>query len=256
VILLAAVVASAPNRAVAGITSEWDFRNGDLAASYGELSMSYWGSTTSGAVSFADATIGDQTKKVMQYDAFTPAQGLFVDSTSLSNYTMIWDLYIPSATTKPYGTLLQTDASNVNDGSFPYKNLGSTFGIGFWGQYLGSGTFDAWHRLALTVTSNDGDGSVVSTYIDGVAGHSGSACVTNQFHVGDSGFLLFADNDGETSAGKMSAFYLTDHVMSASQIAALGGASASGIVVPEPGTITMSLLGVFGIAAYAWRKRK
>jgi hypothetical protein len=250
-----------PQSAVAGVASEWNFRNSDLAASYGSLSMGYWnGTTTSNAVSFADASVGGVTKKVMQFGVFNNTQGFSVNASSLTSYTMIWDVMIPT-TTNNYCTLLQTDATNGVDGTLCTKKSGNTFSVGVNAYYGGAAAFDAWHRIAVTVAGDTVDNtSTINYYIDGTNVVSNAAYVgtVNKFPVGSSGFLLFADNDSDFSAASLSAFYITDGVKSAAEIAALGGASAAGIgsAVPEPSTIVVLLTGMISLLAYAWRRRK
>jgi hypothetical protein len=223
--------------------------------------MSYWSEGTPSAVTFGDATIGGTPKKVMQYGAFGATQGLLVNA-GLSSYTMVWDIMIPSSTTNTWGSLLQTDPTNARDTAYCFHKVGSTYEIGI-GQYAGSATFDEWHRIALTVATDTVAGtSVVSSYIDGSPVSSdvtypNVSCAIDKFPTSAPGFLLLADNDGDTSPGRLSAFYVTDRVMTAGQIAALGGVSAAGILpVPEPSTMLLAFTGLTALLAYAWRKRK
>lgn len=258
VILLVVCVASAPHNAAASVLGEWNFNN-NLTASYGSATMSLWNST---AVTYEDAAINGVHKTVLNYGAFGPTEGLKVATGASSNYTMIWDLLLPT-TTNVYSALYQTNLDNADDATLCMRRVNKTsmssFEVGTGGEYYGNAAFDAWHRIAVTVAAtNDGTGShVVNSYIDGAQVASDHTYTVGQSRMDiSSGFLLFADNDGETSPGKLSMFYLADRVMSSAEIVALGGPSAAGIAVPEPSTCTAILTGVAALLAYAWRKRK
>ena len=262
VILATVLMASAPRNAVADTVNEWNFSNSDLTASYGAATMSLWNSAT---VGYEDANVNGTTKKVMSYAAFDKTQGLLVNCDATSNYTMIWDLYIPNPSTK-YGVLYNTNVSSgvatTQDGTLCLRKLNKDVGatqyeMGTSDIYGGTAGYDAWHRVALTVTALSGGSHSISTYLDGTPGlvnqsYSSSQCPAN---IASGGFLMFGDDDGETWAGKMSMFYFRDSAMTSSQIAALGGASAAGIAIPEPGVLTVLWTGVVGLLAYAWRKR-
>jgi hypothetical protein len=258
ILLAAAVAASLPGSAIAaGIATEWDFTTGDLTASSGPLSMSYWGTLTSDSVSFVDETVAGESKKVMQCPAFDSGQALAVDAGVVLNYTLIWDIKVPSSTANGYGSLLNTDTNNSADATFVIRKDGSTGSIGTQGVYAGPVTYDAWHRIALTVADTGAGGSEVTSYIDGSLASSHIFTGSQNKYPLSSGLLLLADNDGETEACSLSAVYVADSVLNGTAIAALGGVSAAGIhPVPEPGAIALVVTGVLSLLAYAWRRRR
>jgi hypothetical protein len=265
-ILAAAFALVVSGNAVADAVSEWNF-NGNLNASHGDSTMTCWGATTSDNIGFATDDVNGVTKTVLNFNAFNNTQGLLVSSAATSDYTMIWDLKAPSAASSTYGVLYQANVSpsgtTTKDGTFAIRKLNksadaTSYEMGTGGVYAGSASFDSWHRIALTVT-NLGDGNhSVCTYVDGTPGLVNTIYNSDAFpaDIANGGFLLFGDESGETWAGQMSMFYFRNSAMSSSQIAALGGASAAGIAVPEPGTIALGAMGCFGLLAYAWRKRK
>lgn len=165
---------------------------------------------------------------------FTLEQG----ATTLGSYSVVFDLYVPSSGAGTYTGLLQIDggASNADAEMFLRKS-GSVTGIGTLQNYQGNFTFDAWHRVAVTFTSNT-DGSVtIAKYIDGaVAGsQTVSASDAARYQLDPvKGLTLLADDDGETSNAYVSSALVTDHVFTAAEVAALGGAKAGGIVSEAP----------------------
>jgi hypothetical protein len=215
----------------------------------------------------------------MSYDAFKgpnqhggggELQGLLVSSGALENYTMIWDINLPGTpqTTGSYdqwATLLQTNTAGTTDAAYctmPTTDSTTTYkvGLGSGVGYGGSMAYGEWQRIALTVSTDSGI-STATTYVNGTqvcsATYPGTGAAYNRFRIDSSGFLLFTDDDGETSRGYLSAFALTDSVLTSAQIGALGGVSASGIMsVPEPGTVGLLTTGLVAIIAYAWRRRK
>lgn len=251
-------------------TSQFNFA-GDLSAAYGPGTMTYANDTGS-VVDFGTASSfglpalpgGDAT--VLKFPAFTNQQGLLFDTASSANgggsminqYTMIWDILIPDVAAQGYMSFYQTDPTNSNDGEFFLKSNG-TIGIG--GQYNGNIQSNNWYRIAVVV-DNTTDPTYYS-YINGVAlppndlfDHLDDRYALSATESGDPTWL-FADEStpAETGAGYVSSFYFTDHLMSDSEIAALGGPSAAG-VVPEPGTLVLLVLGAVSLLAVRlWKRR-
>ncbi|MCA1952839.1 MAG: metallophosphoesterase, partial [Hyphomicrobiales bacterium] len=148
---------------------------------------------------------------------------------------MVFDLFMKSGDMGGYAALFQTDLSNASDGDFFLRKTGSTFGIGISGDYDGAAPLDAWHRIAVTV-ENAGDGTAtMKKFIDGVKVDQ-QVVNAGRFTIGDNGFLILADEDGETGKGTLNSFLFTDQVMSEGEIAGLGGVSVGGILGAAPAT--------------------
>ncbi|MES2709062.1 MAG: LamG-like jellyroll fold domain-containing protein [Verrucomicrobiota bacterium] len=185
---------------------------------------------------------------VMSFGApgLTNTQGLSFThasaSPNTSGYTILMDVYY--STIPNYVSLLQMD--NTGDGDLFGRGSGA---IGISGNYSGAGfTANLWHRVAFTM---DGTQTSMQMYIDGVLANGNTVpSAAARYNLSSPGFLLFADEDGETAAGYISQFAFADRVYSAAEIAGLGGASAP--AVPEPAGMT--LLG--GVAALGLLSRR
>jgi Ca2+-binding RTX toxin-like protein len=182
---------------------------------------------------------GDQAVDAVLVAAASPAQSLLLKpglaaQGSLRSYSIAFDLMVPSATAAGYMGLIQSNLSNGDDADMFLRKIGSGVGIGTLGDYAGTMSMDAWHRVVITY-EHIGEAVTITKYVDG-------ASVGSQTLSGDvaryaldtvNGVALFADNDGETAPVAVSGVMVTDAVMSPQQVAALGGTSAGGIAVPE-----------------------
>lgn len=239
---------------------QFDF-GGDLSTSVGPGTLGYFnGATTSGAVSFGTAStfglpaLGGGDATVMSFAAFQPDQGLALDTGcgpngstgDINQYTMIWDLLIPSFVSG-YSSLYNTSSTNSNDGDFFIQQ---DKGVGISGQYDGLVNPGQWHRIAISM---DLEVSTMSKYIDGaLVGtqtlSSGAGGRWSLWPTGTSPTILLGDEDGETNAGYINSFYFADRALTGSEIAAFGGPDANG-VIPEPATILLLLGGASLISA-------
>ncbi|MGX5735212.1 family 16 glycoside hydrolase [Bosea thiooxidans] len=158
--------------------------------------------------------------------------------TTLASYSVVFDLYVPSAGAGNYTGLLQIDGGATNaDAELFLKKSGSAAGIGTLQNYQGTFSFDAWRRVAVTFTQNS-DGSVtIGKYIDGTLAGSqivdAGAAARYQLDPAK-GLTLLADDDGETSNAYISSVLVTDHVFTPAEVAAMGGAKAGGILNEAP----------------------
>ncbi len=188
--------------------------------------------TTASALGAALPVAGSADDEILNFAAATPGQGFVVKpggtAAAVASYTLVYDVYFPSTGTGTYFSFLQTDPTDASDADLFGKSNGSTWGVGISSKYAGAATLDAWHRVAFTVDTG-ATGTVLSKYIDGVAVGTQTVDTARFTLDAATGFLIFADEDGETAAGHLGSFLFTDTVLAAADVAALGGANAAGI---------------------------
>lgn len=254
---------------VAGQTAwsaQFDFNAPGFAPTLGPGSIEFYSATTAADVEYGTASSfglpgmpgGDAA--VMKFPAFAGNQGLLFKTgvgpngggAYINQYTMVWDLLLPSI--PEWFSFFNSDDVNGNDGDLFMDSAG---GIGISSVYHGVVGVNTWHRIAA---SYDLTTSTLSKYIDGqlVGSQTLSSGVDGRwslYSVNDpaNGLLLLADNDGETGAGYINSFYFIDRVMTGDEIGALGGPNAVGIV-PEPSTWALLVAG--GVFMGLGRRRR
>jgi len=243
------------------IDTTWDF-NGNLAATSGAASMSFRGDMGTNNASFFASEhdlglpmpFGDNTG-VMRFEATSQSQGMTVNlnngGATISDYTMVWDIFRPGPSWNSWMPLYQTDVSNSTDASF-FIDPGD--GIGIEGQYSGTVTNArsniSWDRIAIT-RSADG---TMKKFIDGVLVGTQTGLTGSQWDITGGEFNILADNNGESSAGYISSFRVVDSVLSDSVISNLGAVHAGGAATAgqqittnpalvTPGSFTVAFLG-------------
>ena len=165
-------------------------------------------------------------------DGFLVRPG-FTGTAPLKSYTLALDVYVDDAHKSKWFALLQTDPTNTTDAELL---VNANSGIGINGSYNGSFTWDAWHRIVLTVEDLGNGNVTLSKYLDSalVGTQSMSA---SRFQIDPvQGFRIFSDDGAsqvgslETQPGFVSSVMFTDQVLTRAQVTALGGASAGGIL--------------------------
>lgn len=234
------------------VTGQWDFDNpaDGLAATVGQ-DGSYWtlpigppprdirtetqfgtpasfgipgfpGGGSGGVMRFPD---NDQRMGYAMYPN-TPANG---GGAYVNQYTVIYDVLYPAASSAAWRALLQTNECNTNDGDI---FINTANGLGISGNYVGTVNADTWHRIAVAF---DLSTSTLDKYIDGVLVGSQTlgegldgrwALYTDTDNLPT---LIFSDNDGDTRVGYCSSVQFRNYYMSGAEIAALGGVTAGNI---------------------------
>lgn len=163
-------------------------------------------------------------------------QGILVSpggTGTVSSYSLVYDVYFPSAGSSGWIPFLQTDATNASDGDIFGKVGGDSFGLGINSDYRGAAKLDAWNRIGLTIEKDASGGVSMKKYINGefAAEQKMTGSLAARFTIDKAkGFLIFADDDGETSSGYLSNFLFIEKVLSGDELSALGKAKPEGIV--------------------------
>ena len=243
--LLLAACASLSGQASAATTGLWNFDSGDLSATIG-LDLGYRGQETIDGTQFGTTAalgipnINGQVANVMKFPKTTSIfEGYTIYTIAdpngggnlLNQYTVLMDVYFPTASSGKTRALLQTESFD-NAEFF----INSADGIGTdGGPFDGTVTGGAWHRLALAVDTA-ATPPVVAKFIDGVkvAERTLNAGVDSRWALTQFDLLLFSDDNGETELGYINSLQIRDEKMSDIQIAAFGGATADGIPSGAP----------------------
>jgi hypothetical protein len=252
---------------------EWTFDSGNLSAGVGSGIMSYTGAsaglTTFGATGGGVPNIGGNTANYMHVPAFTSAANgynLELANTGpngggsyVNNYTILFDVYIPGPWPMDYMVpFFNTNPNNGNDADF-YLYGDGEIGIGG-GGYSAPGTLapNTWYRVAFVANCSAG---TLSYYVNGtnvktrggVGLDDGTFALYSNLDPG-ADLLLFNEPTGlYTHELYLNSVAFVDHAMTGSELSALGGPNALGILVPEPSSISIALLGL--LAGSAIRKR-
>ncbi|RDJ23165.1 hypothetical protein DWF00_21195 [Bosea caraganae] len=157
--------------------------------------------------------------------------------TVVKSYSLVYDVYLKSGA---WFSFLQTDLTNATDGELFLKGGA---GIGINQDYEGSFSFNAWHRVAFTITDRGSD-VLITKYIDGLKVGDTVQSGTNYGRYAidlSKGMLLFADENGDTAPAYVSSVLFTDKVYTGAEIAALGGVKAGGIVDTLPSGLSKEI---------------
>lgn len=176
----------------------------------------------------------------------------------INEYTIAMDVKCDPG----WNSLYQTAWSgNANDGDLwidASTITSATIGVG--GVGYSTMTFDAskWHRIVLSVDN----GNFFRAYVDGTLYLDGAGqSIDGRFSLELDRFNLFADDSWEdvwTSCGTLAVW---GRALTTEEIAPMGGwirtdypDQPTGLVIPEPGAVTMLLLGVLGLLSARVRR--
>ncbi|MCZ7910388.1 Ig-like domain-containing protein [Agrobacterium leguminum] len=153
-----------------------------------------------------------------------------------TSYSLVYDVYFPKNGSTGWMPLLQTDLTNVSDGDIFGKASGDSYGLGISSDYRGTAKLDAWNRIGLTIETDASGAVSMKKYINGefIADQKIAASSAGRFAIDMSkGFLIFSDEDGETSPGYLSNFLFLKQALTSEEMSYLGEAKASGILPVE-----------------------
>lgn len=152
-----------------------------------------------------------------------------------TSYSLIYDVYFPKNGNGGWMPFLQTDLRNTTDGDFFGRADGSGYELGINGVYSGAAKLDAWNRIGVTVQRDANNGVTMTKYINGeLVGDQKIDDAGGRFTIDMAkGFLIFADEDGETSPGYLSNLFFMKNALSKEEMNALGGPKAAGILPSE-----------------------
>lgn len=256
------------------VSGQWDFEFGNLVATIGSDLETR--PDTEFVTAYETTILDDGAANVMRFDYPATAGervplGYFLPHGILPNgggenvnqYSVIMDVMFPS-TSGGFRALLQTETNNTSDADV-FLNGGN--GLGISGQYQGNVTPDEWHRIVFTVDLTKRE---LGKYVDGVnvvTAPVGSAplgtglfqylsatdgVVDKRWSLGPLA-LLFSDEDGETAAGSVNSIQTRPVVLTPTEIARLGKATAAGIpaVIPVQPTLKIGV-SEFGSQLLSW----
>lgn len=163
-------------------------------------------------------------------------QGMLVSlngTGTIPSYSLVYDVYFPASGSTGWMPFLQTDVTNSGDGDIFGKASGESYGLGISSDYRGAAKLDAWNRIGLTI-EKDASGVVsMKKYINGefVADQKMTGALADRFMIDKSkGFLIFSDEDGETSSGYLSNFLFIEKVLTNEELSYIGSPKSAGIV--------------------------
>jgi hypothetical protein len=111
---------------------------------------------------------------------------------------------------------------------------------------------DAWYHVALTRS-----GDTVNTYVNGAL--AGSATSSAAIGISDYGLRLGGMNTGYGPGsinGAIDDVAVWNQALTATEIAGLASGSLTPLGIPEPSTLTLIMVGMLGLLAYARKRRK
>ncbi|MEW6157693.1 MAG: LamG-like jellyroll fold domain-containing protein [Verrucomicrobiota bacterium] len=228
-------------------TGQWDFENGNLAATVG-ADLQYTdgqGGATELATQFGTTTalgipdIGGTPAKVMRFPASTTPMGFSMptpanpngEGSLVNDWTIMFDILFPAESDAKWRALMETDGRFLAPDADFFVNPGN--GIGISGQYHGQVSANTWYRIGFVVEASKG---IIRKYINGVLVGSQSAksgatpALDGRWSLAPgSSAELFNDDDGEVAVGYVNSIQLRDVALSSPQMQAFGGPSAAGI---------------------------
>jgi hypothetical protein len=260
--LFSAVLLTAES-AKASLTGLWEFDNpGNIAqATVGtDLNISgtaptHWASladdnllSLSGVITTASAV---NTNLIEATHGAAPNGG----GSFVNQYTIVMDIFSPTASRESWRTIYQTNTSNSNDGDYFIRPDNNRIGVAELTYSDDEIDETAWTRLVLTVDLTLSGGDVVA-YANGshFYTHPSNPGVDGRFSL-DPTMFFFTDNDGDNAPLNVGVVGIYDTALTAAQVAKLGGPGDPVLAIPEPSAIVLGLLASIGFVGLGIRQR-
>ncbi|MBO0131658.1 Ig-like domain-containing protein [Agrobacterium burrii] len=168
-------------------------------------------------------------------------QGILISPNGIglaTSYSLVYDAYFPTGGFAANGAkwipFLQTDPTNASDNDIFGKTVGmERYGLGTSGDFRGTAKLDAWNRIGLTIEKDASGGVSMKKYINGdfISEQKIAASGAGRFAIDlAKGFLIFSDDNGQTSAGYLSNLLFLKGALTQDEMAVLGGVKAGGIL--------------------------
>jgi hypothetical protein len=228
------------------VLGQWDFNSNNLASATVGTPLQFIGGLQG---AFVTNQINGRDAGVMQFPAASPQQSILATfspvanggGTNLNQYTILMDVMWPAESEGLFRSLFNASTNNTEDGAM-FVNPDNQLGV--FNDYTYNLAPNEWHRIALVYNLTN---STVIRYLDGASPAPltlSEAGVDSRFSL-NGGVLFFSDNDGETAPGFVNSIQLRAGLMTAAEIAALGGPSSGGLgAEPDPqpvGDVTLSI---------------
>ena len=261
---LAATVWLAAGSAQAGLTGLWEFDNaGNLGLATVGTDLTFQGASPTHSASLADdhstsltgvittAAANAANRILASHGASPNGGGLYVNQ-----YTIVTDIFSPTASRDQWRTIYQTNTANSNDGDYFIRNNNDLLGSSEMNYTTNPIDETKWTRLVLTVDLSSA-GNDAKTYLDGNLHftHPPNLGLDGRFSL-DPTMFFFTDEDGDNAPLNVGVVGIYDFALSAQQVALLGRAGAPVLAIPEPGTFALALLASVGLVGLRLRKGK
>ena len=207
----------------------WEFNNaGSITQATVGSNLSVTGATPSHAVSLSDGsktlngvitTVGGTANRLVMPNSGGGNGG----GTYTNEYTILFDIFSPSASRSSWRCLFQTNTGNSNDGDFFIRNNNDQMGSAELGYSSSSLPDSVWKRVVIVADL----GSFYRVYVDGVLFHTHSSRPVDGRYSVEGSLLLFADDTNENAALHVGAVAFWRQSLDATQVGALGAAGAA-----------------------------
>lgn len=241
----------------ATLTGLWEFDNSsNIGQATVGNNLTFAGTAPSYSASVSDdgsvamsgviTTVAGGANRIIATHGIDPTHS---PGTLVSQYSIVADIFSPSASRSGWRAIFQTNQTNSNDADYFIRNSNDTIGISGLGYSTNPINETAWTRLVITVDLNLAGGDV-KAYVNGSLFnvHSSDQTLTGTYAL-DPTILFFSDNDGENLPLNVGKLAIYDGVLTADEITSLGGAGAA---VPESSSVALGSLA----ALFAFRRRR